>query len=71
MGARVTAQVGRGFGDYAVCAARAVARIPDAVTFEPAAVLRTNFATALRDRGAPAPGERLLALDPSAPTLSN
>jgi len=74
MGARLVAQVGGGFGDYAVCAARAVARIPDAVTFEQAAVFRTNLATALhglRDRGALAPGERRLALDASSPALSN
>lgn len=66
LGVRVSAYVGGGgFRDYAVCPAAAVTEIPKGLSFEQAAVYRTNFATALHglsDRGRLRAGERLLVM---------
>jgi NADPH2:quinone reductase len=65
VGDRVMATVRGGFAQYAVAPAAGTLRIPDAMGFEQAAGFRINHVTALhglRDRGALAPGERLLVL---------
>jgi NADPH2:quinone reductase len=62
-GERVMTHVAGGFAEYAVAPAAALARLPQRVSFEEAAVFRVNYQTAmhgLRDRGQIAPGERLL-----------
>lgn len=54
-----------GFAELALASAAGVLKIPDAMSFEQAAMFRTNYATALhalRDRAAIAPGETLLVL---------
>jgi NADPH2:quinone reductase len=65
VGDRVMATVRGGFAQYAVAPAAGTLRIPDAMGLEQAAGFRINHVTALhglRDRGALAPGERLLVL---------
>jgi NADPH2:quinone reductase len=61
--------IGGGFAgawaEYALCPAAALLRMPDSMSFEQAAMFRTNYATALhalRDRAEIKPGETLLVL---------
>ena len=53
------------FADYAIAHAAGVLKIPDSMSFEQAAMFRTNYATALhalRDRGEAKAGQTLLVL---------
>ena len=65
VGDRVMASVRGGFAEVSAAPAAETVRIPDGMSFDQAAGFRINHVTALhglRDRGALAPGERLLVL---------
>ncbi len=65
VGDRVMAHALGGFQELALADARAVVKIPDAMTFAQAAGFRINYITALhglKDRGNVQPGERVLVL---------